>query len=178
MASLGYILTAKIDNAYIGGLMVTDDRGIPLEFKYTEPIRPTKIQRVLYGNVLERYIKEEVVAQNLLEHVEQKPDIMITTDDDLLGLADILRIPFVQLSDTRVSALESVGDVQETKEGEFLLQVNPSASPIKIRLAKESKARDQVVKILLETGARMDLLEPMNRIEGALALISAENEVQ
>ena len=36
-------------NAYLGALMVTDYRARPLHFAFVSPIRPTRIQKILYG---------------------------------------------------------------------------------------------------------------------------------
>jgi len=34
-------------DGYIGAILVTDERGIPQEFRCTYPVKPTMIQRVL-----------------------------------------------------------------------------------------------------------------------------------
>ncbi|HNX97400.1 MAG TPA: hypothetical protein PKK12_06945, partial [Candidatus Aminicenantes bacterium] len=63
---IGYLSGIRVDDQFIGGVMITDSTGIPLEFKYTEPIRPTRIHQIIFGRVLERYIHEEVIKKNLL----------------------------------------------------------------------------------------------------------------
>ena len=40
----------------MGGLLLTDESGIPLDFRYVEPITPTKLQAVLYGKALESHL--------------------------------------------------------------------------------------------------------------------------
>ena len=42
---IAYSSSAK---GYLGAILITDFKGFPLEFKYTDPIVPTKIQQILY----------------------------------------------------------------------------------------------------------------------------------
>lgn len=44
---------ANTGNA-VGGMLVTDNTGIPLEFLITSAVRPTRAQQILYGNRLKR----------------------------------------------------------------------------------------------------------------------------
>ena len=40
--------TTPDDEGYLGGILVTDEAGIPKEFRCTHPIRPTATQKALY----------------------------------------------------------------------------------------------------------------------------------
>ena len=77
MGYLGYFKMYSEKEMYLGGLMVVDSRGIPVEFKYTDTIKPSKLQKVLYGGVLEKYLKEEVIIGNLVDKLEIKPEIYV-----------------------------------------------------------------------------------------------------
>ena len=73
--SFGYVLSLSVaEDVFMGGAMVTDAYGLPLEFRYTEPVRATKLQRILYGDVLEKYIHGDVIAGNLIGRLDQKPE--------------------------------------------------------------------------------------------------------
>ena len=42
--ALGYVLSQSVaEDVFMGGAMVTDAYGLPLEFRYTEPVRATKL---------------------------------------------------------------------------------------------------------------------------------------
>jgi hypothetical protein len=73
-------------NLYIGGLMVVDSRGLPLEFRYTEPIQPTKLQQILYGAALTPYLKRDVILETLLKQLESRPCCLIVGEDSLVGI--------------------------------------------------------------------------------------------
>ena len=86
--ALGYVLSLPVaEDVFMGGAMVTDAAGLPLEFRYTEPVRATKLQRILYGDVLEKYIHGDVIAANLIGRLEQKPDLFLVADPALLEAA-------------------------------------------------------------------------------------------
>jgi hypothetical protein len=53
---VGYFSHLRINEKHIGAILVTDQIGVPLEFKYTEPVVATKLHRILYGTVLEKYM--------------------------------------------------------------------------------------------------------------------------
>src|SRR5476649_1728686 len=80
--------TPVSDDVYMGGAMVTDLFGLPVEFRYTEPVAATKLQRILYGDVLERYIQTDVIIAHLLEHLESKPTLFMTAEYSFLSAID------------------------------------------------------------------------------------------
>src|SRR5436305_14763739 len=52
---IGYLaVTAQEPLGYLGGVLVADEYGLPVEFRHTLPVRPTKLQRALYGSALDR----------------------------------------------------------------------------------------------------------------------------
>ena len=55
---IGYLaVTAQEPLGYLGGVLVADEFGLPVEFRHTLPVRPTKLQRALYGDALDRYLR-------------------------------------------------------------------------------------------------------------------------
>ena len=51
---LGYLAHfVSPQRGYYGGILVTDTRGVPREFRHTDAIKPTRTQTVLYGDSLE-----------------------------------------------------------------------------------------------------------------------------
>jgi hypothetical protein len=182
---LGYLMvTSPIPNVYIGGLMVTDTRGLPVEFRYTEPIQPTKIQQVLYGQVLSAYIKREVILETLLKSMEAKFKCLLVEDEHLLDYP-AKGYGIVRLTSTKSVPLGNVGKTQEIAPGEILLQITPESSPVRVNLAPgagkpkdetetESDAKANLLDLLLESGQSMDITEPLRRIERALEIICSE----
>lgn len=159
--------------------MVTDAFGLPLEFRYTEPVRATKLQRVLYGDVLERYIHADVIIANLLERLEQKPPLFVVGDPAYLAAAQGRGRIGVCLSETRQSPLKECGAQQDVSDGEFFLQVTDSGSPVRVRAVPsgvpgENAQKTESARLLVEAGRTMELLEPLRRVEAAIRLLWEE----
>ena len=62
---LGFLTTIECpDGALIGGLLVTNHFGRPLEFQCTTPVKPNRTQEVLYGPTLVPFLLGEVIGQS------------------------------------------------------------------------------------------------------------------
>jgi len=184
---IGYLMVSSpVPNIFIGGLMVTDGRGLPMEFRYTEPIQPTKIQQVLYGQVLSAYIKREVVLETLLKNTESKFKCLLVEDEQMLDYP-AKGYSIVRIAATKSAPLGPVGKTQEMAPGEILLQVNAEGSPIRVYLGKPKapgadesapagggESPGDLTGLLLEAGKAMDVTEPLRRIEKALEIICQE----
>ena len=68
---LGHIVTE--DREYLGGLLVTTLEGVPKEFKHTEPVRPSRLQTVIYGESLEPCLGSDAIAETLYSQMAVKP---------------------------------------------------------------------------------------------------------
>lgn len=188
---IGYLMVSSpVPNVFIGGLMVTDGRGLPIEFRYTEPIQPTKIQQVLYGQVLSAYIKREVVLETLLKNTEAKFKCLLVEDEQMLDYP-AKGYNIVRIAATKSAPLGPVGKTQDMAPGEILLQVNAEGSPIRVYLGKAKsggpeeggvnpasqpagEGSGEITNLLLEAGKAMDVTEPLRRIEKALEIICQE----
>ena len=122
---LAYFVAMKEGGSYLGGLLLTDTAGIPLDFRYTEPITPTKLQSVLYGKALEPHLKEEVIQKTLLKELKGTPDLFVLEASELAGgwSADT-RCPALALQKTQEAPLSRVGEVFRASQREILLQIN------------------------------------------------------
>lgn len=172
--TVGYVLSMAVaDNVFMGGAMVTDTQGLPLEFRYTEPVRATKLQRVLYGDVLEKYIHGDVVAANLIGRLEQKPELFLVADAALLPALGASGKKAALLLPTRLPPLKEWGAEQTVADDELLLQVSDAGSPIRVRFAGDVDAarKAECVRALSELSRTMDALEPLARLEAAVRML-------
>jgi hypothetical protein len=132
--NLAYILVASpLPNVYLGGLMVTDRHGLPLEFRYTEPIQPSKIQQVLYGQVLNSYIKREVILETLLKNIDVPFKALLVEDEALLEITS-KSYSVGRLAITKSPPIGPVGKRQELGAGELLLQVTAEGNPLRLTM--------------------------------------------
>lgn len=158
---------------FLGALMVLDERGYPMEFRCTTPVKPTPIQRLVYGPLLEQYVSVELCGKCLLGEVKRRPGIVLVPSPHLLSF-DEGSLPVVSVQRAgeviQVESLASglVTERIESKAGIF--------QPIITTLIGENS---EVVKaarsVLIEAFARFDLLEPFERIRTALKFLQEQD---
>jgi len=90
---LGFLRVALTDQGYVGGLLVTNHFGRPLEFQCTTPVRPNRTQEILYGPTLEPFICSELIGKTLYERLGIKPHFIIVQQDNLLELRRQIDVP-------------------------------------------------------------------------------------
>lgn len=168
-----YKAMAWASGAYAGGLMVVDARGLPLDFRYTEPVQPTRLQEVLYGKTLDRHMRHDVLFKQLTARLEPKPHWLFVDDDQLLHLHAFA--PVVSLAESRLHPLREAAMLQVVSDSEWLLQAAETGSPLKFRMYQPAAgAVDAVAENLVEAAAAgLDPVEPFNRVRQALDIVCA-----
>ena len=78
---------------HVGGLLVTNHNGRPLEFQCTTPVKPDRTQEILYGKMLRPWLLGELIGKTLLDRVSIKPDLVFTGDVDILELRNHTATP-------------------------------------------------------------------------------------
>lgn len=177
---LGFYLPNQ--STYAGGLMICDSKGFPIEFKYSEPVVPTKVQQVLYGKVLDKYIKIDVIAESIIKSVTSSINVLIVQDEFLLEQKYSSNFVVLRISPTKSPALSNIGDNIKIKDREFLLQASANANPIRIQFASSYNIDENSIKATMETltkvGGTMDIDEPLSRVYRALELICQQAQIQ
>lgn len=167
---IGYIdIYGTQRDGYIGGVLVTDYVGVPVEFRHTELVNPGRVQKILYGRSLERFLKCESLAKCLLTDLKNKPDLLVVPDPEYYLLTRTFNFPFVQLAKAPREPLAKHGESVEVSESEILLQVLSIREPLRVKVdRKNAPSLPSIKTLLLDFGRTMDLLEPMSRVQAAL----------
>ncbi|MCB1051094.1 MAG: hypothetical protein H6510_00165 [Acidobacteria bacterium] len=173
--SPGYLLTMTDAGAYVGGMMVCDHYGIPKDFKYTDPIVPNKIQRIIYGNVLDKYIRNHVLFGALLKEISGNPSFIVVPTLQIDEMEAQANQVFVSIQRTQMNGLGEKGQIMRAKENECLLQGWHSENPYRLVFNDLDPAQqDRTLKDLLSLVRTMDIAEPMERLEKALRAVCLE----
>ena len=165
----GYLVVRADGGEYLGGLMVTDRDGLPLDFRYTDPVTPTRLQRALYGRVLDRYLRGQLLLGTLLEALEARPSLLIVDDRDLVDEDPGIPVAFAEA--TGLDPLGEVGVRKDEGESGTLLQTGAARSPL--RVLSSSGADEALATALVALSERIDVLEPAERVRTALDVIAA-----
>ena len=91
---LGFMETMEVDGrGHIGGLLITNQNGRPLEFQCTAPVRPNRTQELLYGPTLVPFLLGELLSKTLLERIGIKPHVVLTDRTEILDSRPHVALP-------------------------------------------------------------------------------------
>lgn len=173
MASLTYLDVLAISNdCFIGGLLTVSELGLPTEFHYSDPIRPSRLQLSLYGTTLGRYLMVDVVGKGLLDASQARNAPVVVGHNELLGLATKTKRALCKLTATNLRPLGDIGEIRENNVEEFTAQLSEVQSPYGFRIFdRVNFPVDQVLPTFIECAARFDLLEPLGRVKRTLEAV-------
>ena len=168
--SPGYLTTLYENGAFVGGVMITNDHGIPVDFQYTDPVTPTKVQRIIYGSVLEQYIRNHVIIGAITKSIVNQPSFYVVSQHQLFEMEEAMGgTPLVSVGRTKFASLGEQGKVNRSKENECLLQGWHDQNPLRILFGKLAIDRQEpILKDLIHLSRHMDVVEPLDRLEKAL----------
>jgi len=141
-SNLGFLTILREGTGYLGGYLVTNLWGRPVEFRLSSAVQPNRIQQILYGQSLENYICADLIAKTLVEKSTCQAQILLTDNQAVLDLRLSLDLP--------------VALVKETNSGNPLVP-HPHFVSDKEALRK-----------LLDTIGNFDFQEPFSRIREAV----------
>jgi hypothetical protein len=95
--TLGFLTILQEPTGWVGGYLVTNAWGRPLEFRLSTAVQPNRIQAVLYGPTLREFIHADVIGKTLVEKTSIKPDLLVTDSLGAVGLGQRLSIPVLAL---------------------------------------------------------------------------------
>lgn len=160
---IGYLSVQSFDNKHIGGILIVNEYGIPVEFKYSEPISPTKLQQIIYGNSLEYYLHVEIIAKGLVQKLENKPEVILVQDPTLLFDKNIILLNILP---------QSVSEKRE--DNEVIINVNNVS--LRVTFMEGTKIEESLLNIIIEYASKIDILEPFERIQKALEFVCESQE--
>jgi hypothetical protein len=174
---VGYFSHLKIDERHMGAVLVTNQIGVPLEFKYTEPVVATKLHKILYGSVLEKYLHETVIRDKLGSEIRTVPNYFITSYDEKEFLGSIGDKEMVAVQKYALPPGELSGPFSRIRDREAVIELEDD--PVFLRLAfstANETVQHEIAAWLQEIARTMDLLEPLDRITSALTSICGDGK--
>ena len=77
----------------IGGYLVLNALGRPVEFHCTAPVRTNRAQEILYGATLDAFLYGEQIAQTLITRAKTKPFTVLTDREQVLAIQEFVETP-------------------------------------------------------------------------------------
>src|ERR1051325_4322816 len=97
-ANLGFLTVLHEASGYLGGYLVTNAWGRPLEFRLTSAVQPNRVQQILYASTLQSYICADLIGKALLDKAGIPVQVLITDRQVVLDLRLKVEIPVVWLA--------------------------------------------------------------------------------
>ena len=79
----------------IGGFLVLNPAGRPVEFHCTSPVKANRAQEILYGNSLYPFLYGEQIGQTLVSKSRSSIDYLFTDSVPVLAVQDFIETPTV-----------------------------------------------------------------------------------
>ncbi len=175
---VGYYYHLKIDERHMGAILVTNQIGVPVEFKYTEPVVATRLHKILYGSVLEKYLHETVIRDRLGREVRSFPNFFIAPYDEKEFLGTIAEREMMAIQRYSLPPGDLSGPFSRIREREAIIELEEER--IFLRLAfstSDETTQHNMAAWLQEISRTMDVLEPLDRMAAALTSICGETKM-
>ena len=157
---LGFLTTIEVpEKGYVGGLLVTNHCGRPLEFQCTVPVRPNPTQEILYGPTLAPFILGELIGGTLVEKAGVKPHLILTDREQIRELRTHVDHPVALIEPQSKSADNATNETPPSlKLGRQTVRFHPAHHD---DLQTVSRGFNRIP-------ADADLQEPFDRVREAL----------
>jgi hypothetical protein len=159
---LGFLTVLHEPGGYLGGYLVTNLWGRPLEFRLSTAVQPNRVQQVLYAHTLAGYVCGELIGKTLFDKTGTPAQVVLTDTYDAFNLRRCVEVPVVwaaPVTDPRAAELAEQGAV-----------VRPAAGGRGPLLAHPDYPDDRPrLRELFERLSGLDVVEPFARIREAVA---------
>lgn len=150
--NLGFLAILQEPTGTLGGYLVTNSWGRPLEFRLSSAVQPNRVQHILYGDSLPGFLCGELIGKTLVEKATTPVQAIFTDHPHALEARLRLNMPVALVwGGSLPSGLPAI-----------------SAGPNLFTHASEPEDSTRI-KELLESLGNLDLSEPFLRIREAIA---------
>ncbi len=161
--NLGFLTVLHDTGGYLGGYLVTNTWGRPLEFRLSSAVQPNRVHHILYGGTLKPYVCADLIGKALVEKTPTPVQLLLTDSEPVLDLRLKVPTPVVWLAaadDPLAAALTQAG-----------VCVRPAAGGKGPVLCHPRFPADMptVAELLGRLDGTLDLAEPFARIREAVA---------
>ncbi len=154
---LGFLRIVATEAGYVGGMLVTNRLGRPLEFQCTTPVKANRTQEILYGSTLRPFLFSELIGLTLIDRLQVKPHVVLIDQEALLDLREHVDLP--------IACVIADGTDSRDLPDEFRLSLGAQS----IRVHAEHQGDVSTIQKWVSTiPGDADLCEPLERVREAL----------
>jgi hypothetical protein len=156
--NIGFLTVLQEQTGWLGGYLVTNGWGRPLEFRLTTAVQPNRVQAALYGPTLNEYLLADLIGKTLVEKTGCKPELIVTDVPGVLPLRSRVEVPVV-----------AVRQENNPAPADATAFVHPRSSLGMLVSSRFADDRGAISQLLERVDPAVDLAEPFGRIREAIA---------
>jgi hypothetical protein len=160
--NLGFLTIVQENGGYLGGYLVTNLWGRPLEFRLSNAVRPNRLQQILYAGTLQPFLCADLIGKSLVAKTATQARCILTDCEAALDLRLHIDVPVAWLAannDPVAEDLAEEGAGSKSSRNDGLVIHHP-------RFPADGPAIQELLE-RVDTGVH--LTEPFARIRQALA---------
>lgn len=156
--AVGFLNITHDAGGALGGYLVTNGWGRPLEFRLSTAVQPNRVQQILYGPTLTEYLHADLIGKTLVEKTGVQPTLIVTDSIPALALRNTLNVPVVVI----------VPADPDSSTADLVLLTHPRSSVPLGYSARFAGDRQRLEDLLERIDPAVDLAEPFARIREAV----------
>ena len=159
---LGFLTVFPETNGYVGGYLVTNSWGRPLEFRLSTAVQPNRIQQILYGRTMPEYVCADLIGKTLIDKT--------TTPVQLLFTDSLAVLPIRSRTETPIVAVLTQDDPRAAllADEQYCPLSDPHSTTPLYYAARYAHDRERISELLERIDGGVDLSEPFVRIREAM----------
>jgi hypothetical protein len=158
---LGFLTVFAEGTGFLGGYLVTNSWGRPIEFRLSTAVQPNRVQQILYGATLTDYLCADLIGKTLVEKTTTPIQLLVTDSVHVLPIRSRIDVPVV-------AAIPGEPPAVVTPD-RAVCTFSHSRSSVPLMLRREQAADEDSARAILERlDAALDLAEPFGRIREAM----------
>ena len=155
---VGFLSIVHDAGGVLGGYLITNSWGRPVEFRLTTAVSPNKVQQILYGPTLTEYLHADLIGK-----ASVVPGLIVVDALPALALRSRVDVPVVAVVPRGNEVLLASG------AEEYVSLANPRSPAGVVYPAKFAADRELIEKRLEAVDPAVDLSEPFLRVREAVA---------
>src|SRR5437762_5616102 len=92
---LGFLTVFAEPTGYLGGYLVTNSSGRPLEFRLSTAVQPNKVQQILYGSTMTEYLCADLIGKTLVDKTATPVHLLVTDSPNVLPIRSRVDVPAI-----------------------------------------------------------------------------------
>lgn len=158
---VGFLTVYPEGSGFVGGYLVTNFWGRPVEFRLSTAVQPNKVQQILYGPTLNEYLCAELIGKTLVEKTSTPVQLLVTDFHEVLQIRKRLEIPAI--------LTQSVEGIAEAEAKSPMIRLDHPRSSLPLWWREDQRGDEELIRVILDRlDPALELTEPFARVREAM----------